>query len=65
MYNIGVDYMKTVNDTILKVATSPDKLITTLEAEYILRNCGILNKNNQIKNVYKDIVLKTSKHNND
>lgn len=49
--------MKTVNDTILKVATSPDKLITTLEAEYILRNCGILNKNNQIEPIYKNIIL--------
>lgn len=51
--------MRTVNETIIKVATSPIKKITVTEARTILRNCGILNKDNQIKGVYKDMILKS------
>lgn len=57
MCGIGVDYMETINETITRVATSPGKRISTAEAVTILKNCGILNKNNQIKGVYKDIVF--------
>ena len=60
MCKIGADYMRTVNETIIKVATSPIKKITVTEARTILRNCGILNKDNQIKGVYKGMVLKSS-----
>lgn len=61
MHEIGADYMKTVNETIIKVATSPNKKITTAEARTILRNCGILNKNNQIKTVYRAIIINKSR----
>lgn len=60
MCKIGADYMRTVNETIIKVATSPIKKITVTEAKTILRNCGILNKDNQIKGVYKGMILKSS-----
>ncbi len=60
MCKIGADYMRTVNETIIKVATSPIKKITVTEARTILRNCGILNKDNQIKGVYKGMILKSS-----
>lgn len=60
MCKIGADYMRTVNETIIRVATTPSKKITVAEAKSILRNCGILNKNYQIKNVYKDILLKSN-----
>ena len=52
--------MRTVNDTIIKIATSPTKKITTTEARTILKKCGILNKDNQVKGVYKNIVLNSS-----
>ena len=55
---IGVDYMRTINETIVRVATSSNKKITATEAKTILRNCGILNKNNQVENAYKNIVFK-------
>lgn len=60
MCRIGADYMKTVNETIIKIATSPGRKITATEAKNILRNCGILNKDNQIKGVYKNIVFEVS-----
>ncbi len=60
MCGIGVDNMKTINETIVRVATTPNKGITTTEAKAILRNCGILNRDNQIKRVYKNIVFKAN-----
>ncbi len=51
--------MRTVNETIIRVATTPGKKITVADAKSILRNCGILNKNYQIENAYKDILLKS------
>lgn len=60
MCKIGVDYMRTVNDTIIKIATSPTKKVTVTEARTILKKCGILNKDNQVKGVYKNIVLNSS-----
>lgn len=57
MCGMGVDYMETINETIVRVATSPGKKISTAEAVTILKNCGILNKNNQIKGAYKNIVF--------
>lgn len=60
MCRIGVDYMRTVNDTIIKIATSPTKRITVTEARTILKKCGILNKDNRVKNAYKNIVLNSS-----
>lgn len=52
--------MRTINETIIKVATSPGKSLTKSEAKSILRNCGILNKDNKIKNAYRNIVLEAS-----
>lgn len=60
MCRIGADDMKTINETIIRVATAPNKKITTTEAQNILRNCGILNRDNQIKGVYKNIVFKAN-----
>ena len=60
-YEIGADYMRTLNETIIKVATSPGKSLTKAEAKSILRNCGIFNKDNKIKSAYKNIVFETDR----
>lgn len=59
MYRTGVDYMQAVNEAIIRVATSPGKKITEAEARGILKDCGIMGKNNQIKSVYKKIIVKS------
>lgn len=60
MCRIGADDMRTINETITRVATAPNKKITATEAKTILRNCGILNRNNQIRGIYKNIVFKAN-----
>ena len=60
MCRIGADYMRAVNEAIIKVVTSPGRKITVTEAKNILRNCGIFNVDNQIKEIYKNIVFKVS-----
>ena len=37
---------------------TPTKQYTTEEAEKVLQNCGILNRNKSIKKVYKNIIVK-------
>ena len=49
--------MAAINHTIGRVINTPSKKITTAEAQKTLRECGVLNSKNQIKRVYKGIVV--------
>ena len=64
MRRIGVDYMRTTNETIMKIATSPNKSMTTTEAKTILRNCGILNSKNQVNSAYQNMIFKSGEASN-
>lgn len=64
MCRIGVDYMRTTNETIMRIATSPNKSMTTTEAKKILRNCGILNGKNQVNSAYQNMISKSSEASN-
>ena len=52
--------MRAVNEAIIKVVISPSRKITATEAKNILRNCGIFNEDNPIKEIYKNILFKVS-----
>ena len=65
MCKMGVDHTKAINETIVSVINSPMKRISSGEAKKILRNCGILDAQNQIKKAYQNIIIKTSSKNND
>lgn len=57
MCKMGVDHMKATNETIVSVINSPTKRISSGEAKEILRNCGILDENNRVKDVCWDIIM--------
>lgn len=54
----GLKYMSAVSAEIDKIICSPVKKPTKLEATKTLRACGILNKNNGLKEAYKEILIK-------
>ena len=56
--------MRTTNETIMKIATSPNKSMTTTEAKTILRNCGILNSKNQVNSAYQNMIFKSGEASN-
>lgn len=46
-------------DLIKSTLDNPPKEYTVDEAQKTLRNCGILDENNNITEAYKDIIVKT------
>lgn len=60
MYDRSVKDMVAINNTIDKIINSPQKKITTSEARRILRECGILNRKNEIEPVYKNIIKESA-----
>ncbi len=49
--------MSAVAITIEEVLKTPSKQYTREEAQQILRQCGVLDKNNRVKSAYKDILI--------
>ena len=45
-------------DLIKSTLDNPPKEYTVFEAQETLRNCGILDENNNIAEAYKDIIVK-------
>lgn len=54
----GVDRMSTVASAINEILNSPTKKYTPEEAQLKLQDCGIFNRNNDVKPIYKNIVVK-------
>lgn len=61
----GIKNMVTALLTIDKIIESPTKKISKEEAMEVLRSCGILDKNNNIKSAYKNILTKEKDVKND
>lgn len=56
----GMKDMVAISTKIDEIIASPSKTPTKEEAVKLLRSCGILNENNNLKKAYKGIVTKVS-----
>lgn len=61
----GLREMMEFSLAIDKILETPIKTISKKDAEKLLRSCGILDKNNNLRPAYKDIIIKDSNTKND
>lgn len=53
----GMTERDRIDKTINKIINTPVKTPSRSEAKEILRNCGILNENDEVSRDYKDIFI--------
>ena len=61
----GLKYKLDVFDKIDRIVQSPTKRLSKSEAIKILRSCGILNRDNDLNEAYKEILSREVSNDNE